>query len=444
MSRILVVEDRDSLRNVWQRALSDAGHQVTPAATLGAALDALEEHSFDIVLTDLRLPDGDGTGVVERARHVSPEIPIVMMTAFGSVQHAVDAMKLGATDFLEKPVDVEALCQRIEEWSSPSSVPRKVSARALEGGLAIVGSHPRLAAALRLVDKVAPMESTVLLLGESGTGKELFARAIHEASPRKEGPFVAVNCAALPEALIENELFGHERGAFTGADRRQQGRFEAAEGGTLLLDEIGELPLGVQAKILRVLEEKTYERVGGRASQRANVRLIAATNRNLEDMVKDGRFRADLFYRLEVFPIDLPSLAERRSDIPALSRALLERVAVKNAVDCPTLSRAAEGFLERLDYPGNVRQLSNLLERALILGSSKELDVAQLEALLPSGGGTESAIDDGNCEEQQVRDALKESAGNKAAAAQALGVSLRTLQRRVQKYGLSGFPQYRS
>lgn len=435
MGSILVVEDRSSLRQLWQRALSEAGHQVVAAADLASALLALRENSLDLVLTDLRLPDGSGTKVVEESRKAFPEIPIVMMTAFGSVQTAVDAMKLGATDFLEKPVDIEAMRERIEEWLSPGGGRKVAKARNIGGGLAIVGSHPRLAAALRLVDKVAPMESSVLLLGESGTGKELFARAIHRASARNRGPFVAVNCAALPEALVENELFGHERGAFTGADRREKGRFEAAQGGTLLLDEIGELPLSVQAKILRVLEERTFERVGGRGTQQADVRLIAATNRDLEVMVAEGAFRPDLYYRLEVFPIELPPLRERASDIPHLAKALLERIAEKNSVPSPTLSTAAERLLEKQDFPGNVRQLSNLLERAMILGSGTEISAGSIEQLLQPAG----SIDD----RQAVRAALLATKGDKKQAAAKLGISVRTLQRRVTEYDLVGFPRYR-
>lgn len=434
MGVILVVEDRASLLNVWQRALSDAGHDVVGAADLATALEALERRTFDLVLTDLRLPDGEGTSVIEAARKTSSQVPIVMMTAFANVHDAVLAMKLGATDFLEKPVDVDLLCGRIEQWLAPS-VPDQPAARSLRSGLAIVGSHPKLLAALRLVDKVAPLESTVLLLGESGTGKELFARAIHEGSLRSEGPFIPVNCAALPEALIENELFGHEKGAFTGADRRQPGHFEVAQGGTLLLDEIGELPLAVQAKILRVLEERTFERVGGRGVLNANVRLIAATNRDLLEMVNEGTFRADLFYRLEVFPIALPPLHERRSDIPAIAQALLLRIAERNGMGGVELTAAALHLLEQQDYPGNVRQLSNVLERVSILCSSNSIDVADLAPILGSGDGVD--------EETEVRAALSKYQGDREQAAAELHVSVRTLQRRIQKYGLAGFPQYR-
>lgn len=433
MGSILVVEDRASLLEVWTRALESAGHRVLPARTVRAARSLIEDGGIDLVLTDLRLPDGEGTEVVQAARAGSADMPILMMTAYGNVQNAVEAMKLGATDFCEKPVDVDQMCERIDEWLGPPSAGIKV-ARDLGDGRAILGSHPRLRAALRLVDKVAPMESTVLLLGESGTGKELFARALHLGSKRRSGPFVAVNCAALPEALVENELFGHERGAFTGADRRSVGRFEAAAGGTLFLDEIGELPLAVQGKILRVLEERLFERIGGSESVSADVRLVAATNRHLESMVDAGTFRQDLFYRLEVFPIELPPLRERSSDIPDLVGGLLERVADKNGVAAPRLEDGAMAVLEEQEWPGNVRQLSNVLERLVIVGGGGEVTASDARAALG-----EPELDP----EQQLRDALLAADGDREEAAAQLGISVRTLQRRIRKYDLGGFPEYR-
>ena len=437
MGSILVVEDRASLLEVWTRTLESAGHRVLPARTVRAARALLDEHladgGIDLVLTDLRLPDGEGTEVVQAARAGSPEMPILMMTAYGNVQNAVEAMKLGATDFCEKPVDVEHICERIEEWLAPPTAGPSV-ARDLGDGRAIVGSHPRLRAALRLVDKVAPMDSTVLLLGESGTGKELFARALHQASKRQQGPFVAVNCAALPEALVENELFGHERGAFTGADRRGIGRFEAAAGGTLFLDEIGELPLGAQGKILRVLEERLFERIGGSESISADVRLVAATNQDLASMVEAGTFRRDLFYRLEVFPIELPPLRDRASDVPDLVRGLLERVAVKNGVDAPRLDEQAMTLLSQQSWPGNVRQLANVLERLVIVGTGTALSVADVRLAL---GEPEADP------EQELREALLAADGDREQAAARLGVSVRTLHRRIRKYDLGGFPEYR-
>jgi DNA-binding NtrC family response regulator len=292
-----------------------------------------------------------------------------------------------------------------------------------------------LRAAIRLLQRVGPTESTVLLTGESGTGKELFARALHALSPRRGGPCVALNCAAIPETLIENELFGHEKGAFTGADRRQAGRFEAAAGGTLFLDEIGELPLAVQGKVLRALEERTFERVGGGRTQRADVRLVAATNRDLAGMVDDGGFRTDLFFRLNVFPIELPPLRERASDIPLLARHLLAEIARRHRAEPPRLEEAAAELLAAEPWPGNVRELANVLERAVILAEGPALRAADLRPLLhplASPGDRE-----------RIRQALVAADGDKREAAESLGISYRALLRKVKEHDLEGVPKYR-
>jgi DNA-binding NtrC family response regulator len=309
------------------------------------------------------------------------------MTAYGTVAAAVAAMKLGAADFLEKPVEIAELYRRVAELTGRST-PAEIFAPA--GAPPIVGAHPRLKAALRLLERVAPTDSTVLLTGESGTGKELFARALHALSPRAKGPFVAVNCAAIPESLIETELFGHERGAFTGADRRRLGRFELARGGTLFLDEIGELPLAVQAKVLRVLDGGRFERVGGGEPLASDARVVAATNRDLAGMAAAGAFRRDLLFRLEIFPIALPSLAERPGDLPALCRHLLERLAGRHGVAVPELEPAALERLELASWPGNVRQLANVLERAVILHPGERLGAAAVEALLAQSAAVEA------------------------------------------------------
>src|SRR5436309_2232750 len=322
--RILIVEDRDSLRRMLERGLGQEGYDVEAAADGRSGIRLLAERPFDFVLTDLKLPDVSGIEVLAASRAAQPRVPVVVLTGYGTVGTAVEAMKLGAYDFLEKPLEIDDLARLIE---------RAIGDRGAEavfrvpGAPPIVGAHPRLRAAIRMLQRVGPTESTVLLTGESGTGKELFARAIHALSPRAPRPCVALNCAAIPETLIENELFGHEKGAFTGADRRQPGRFEQAEGGTLFLDEIGELPLAVQGKVLRALEERTFERVGGGRTLKADVRLVAATNRDLQSMVGTGAFRADLYFRLDVFPIELPALRERASDVPLLARHLLGGIA---------------------------------------------------------------------------------------------------------------------
>ena len=430
--RILIVEDRDSLRRMLERALSQEGYEVTAAADAQAGIRWVDERPFDLVLTDLKLPDVSGLEVLAASRRAQPQVPVVVLTGFGTVGTAVEAMKLGAYDFLEKPLEIDDLARLIEraigerDESAVFHVP---------GAPAIVGRHPRLRAAIRLLQRVAATESTVLLTGESGTGKEMFSRALHALSPRKDGPFVALNCAAIPESLLENELFGHEKGAFTGADRRQPGRFEMAERGTLMLDEIGELPLSVQGKVLRVLEERTYERVGGGRTLRADVRLVAATNRDLESMVSEGAFRSDLFFRLNVFPIELPCLRERSSDIPFLARHLLGEIARRHKMEPPRLEEDAEQILMDQPWPGNVRELANVLERAVILSDGPALRASDLRPLLhllsPSG------------ERERVKQALIDTGGDKKKAADLLGMSYRTLQRKVKEHDLEGVPRYR-
>jgi DNA-binding NtrC family response regulator len=438
MARLLVVEDRDSLRRMLERALGGEGHEVAVDADLAPALArVVRGERFDLVLTDLKLPGGSGLELVAELRRSRPSTPIVVLTGFGTVATAVEAMKLGAADFIEKPVDLEALFRLVGALTAPAATTEEPPPPALElpGVPPIVGVHPRLRAAIKLLRRVAPSETTVLLTGESGTGKELFARALHALSPRAAAPFVAVNCAAIPETLVETELFGHERGAFTGADRRRAGRFELARGGTLLLDEIGELPLAVQAKILRVLDDRHFERVGGGEPIAADVRVVAATNRDLAAAVEEGRFRSDLHFRLEVFPIELPSLAERASDVPVLARYLLGRLASRHRTEPPTLGPGAIDRLASGRWPGNVRQLANVLERAVILHPGERLGAAEIAALVESGGAAGEA--------DRLRRALDEADGDKRRAAERLGISYRTLLRRVRDHDLAGYPKYR-
>ena len=442
-AHLLVVEDKESLRRMLQAALRGEGYRVTAVATVAEARsaiggapnagpDAAAPETLDAVLTDLRLPDGTGLDVVAAARE--DRLPVVVMTGFGSVSNAVEAMKLGAVDFLEKPVELDQLFPLVEGILGE----RTTSAEVFQppgDAPAIIGKHPRLRAALRLLERAAPTDTTVLLSGESGTGKELFARAVHALSKRSSGPFVAVNCAAIPESLIENELFGHEKGAFTGASRRQAGRFELARGGTIFLDEIGELKLEVQGKVLRVLEERVFERVGGGRTVDVDARVVAATNRDLGAMVDDDSFRQDLFYRLDVFPIELPSLRERRSDVPALVSHLIRRIADRLGFEVPSISPAVMEKIQQQPWPGNVRQLANFLERAVIMsdGTLRSSDVAAL--IRPAK--TDS-------EEDSIRQALIETDGDKKSAAERLSISYRTLQRKIREFDLEGFPHYRT
>jgi DNA-binding NtrC family response regulator len=449
--RLLVVEDRESLRRMLVRALGGEGYTVAAAGDLAAARTEFAAGGpIDLVLTDLMLPDGSGLDVLALARARTPPPPVVVLTGFGSVAAAVAAMKLGAADFLEKPVDIDRLFALVAGLVEEATAPPLF---APPGAPPIVGSHPLLRAAIRALERVAPTASTVLLTGESGTGKELFARALHALSPRRDGPFVAVNCAAIPETLVEAELFGHEKGAFTGADRRRAGRFELASRGTLLLDEVGELPLGVQAKVLRVLDDGRFERVGGGATLTADVRLVAATNRNLAAMVAAGEFRPDLLYRLEIFPIELPALRDRASDIAPIARHLAADLSAR--LDLPPFELAPDALalLAAEPWPGNVRQLANVLERAAILAPGERLSAEQIARLLgrkgaregasaghAAGPPVEGAPED---ERERLRRALRESGGDKRLAATALGMSYRTLLRRVEEYDLKGYPRYR-
>ena len=430
--RILVVEDRDSLRRMLRAALSQEGYEVTTAADGRAGIEKATTGGFELVLTDLKLPRASGLEVLAASTVAHPDVPVIVLTAHGTVTAAVEAMKKGAVDFLEKPVEIDDLAALIA--SHLGDEPGRELFRP-PGGPALVGRHPAMRAAFRLLEKVSRTDSTVLLTGESGTGKELFARALHALSKRADGPFVAVNCAAIPEQLLENELFGHEKGAFTGAHRRQQGRFEQARAGTLLLDEIGELGLSIQSKILRVLEEKAFERVGGSGTVVADVRLVAATNRELGKMVDEGLFRADLFYRLEVFPIELPPLRKRSSDVRLLARHLIGEIADRHGRSVPRLSPDAEKWLEKQQWPGNVRQLANLLERTIILDERDRIGVGDLKALLTVAPEVE--------ERNALQEALKATSGDKQKAAELLGISYRTLQRRVKEHDLEGYPQYR-
>ncbi len=432
-ARILIVEDRAALRRLMRHALAQEGYRVTTAGSAAEGQRLLTENRFDLVLSDLKLGDGSGLEVLAESRRIQPEVPVVVLTAFGTVQTAVEAMKLGAADFLEKPLEIDELFELARSYLEGGG---SAASFDVPGASPIVGRHPRLGAALRLLKKVAATGSTVLLTGESGTGKELFARAVHALSPRAGGPFVAVNCAAIPESLIESELFGHEKGAFTGASRRRRGRFEQAAGGTIFLDEIGELRMQVQGKVLRVLEERTFERVGGGRSMHADARIVAATNRGLKSMVASGEFRQDLYYRLDVFPIPLPPLRERPSDVPHLIRHLLTKICRRLELSRPEISPGAIELLEAQPWPGNVRQLANVLERAIILSEGPLLRAGDFRSLVDADPAPD--------ERQRIRQALAGADGNKRRAAEKLGISYRTLQRRVRQLDLEGYPKYRS
>ena len=449
-ARILVAEDQAGMRSFLAAALEDAGFEVIEAANGIEAIRALDERAVQVVLTDLKMPGMDGMAVLGHAREVQPDAAVLVLTAFGTIEGAVEAMKEGAADFLTKPVEspevlVHAVERALEERRLRTENERLRRAAPPPTAFAdIVHGDPKTAEVLRLAAAVAPTASTVLLLGESGTGKEVFARAIHEAS-RADTPFVAVNCAALPKDLLESELFGHEKGAFTGATARRTGRFELAGDGTLFLDEVAELAPELQAKLLRVLQEGTFERVGGTHTLRFAGRLLAATNRDLKQQVAVGRFREDLFYRLNVFPIEIPPLRDRPGDIVPLARHFLRQLAVRSGRRPLTVAPEAARLIAAWPWPGNVRELQNVLERATILALGETLtpDLLPSEIAESALRAAESEIseEDGatlrGLERQAILDALEATDGNRRLAADRLGISLRTLQYRLREWGLT-------
>ena len=387
--RILIVEDKDSLRAVLRKTLEAEGFGVEEAPDGRSALDRISRDRFAMVLTDLRLPRADGHSILKAAVAADPEMPVILMTAYGTIRDAVSAMREGAYDYLEKPVDTDhllALVRRALEHRTLLSENRLLKER-FSSELEfpeILGSSPALQGALDKVRRVAPTGATVLLLGESGTGKELFARAVHHLSGRKTQSFFAINCAAIPENLLESELFGYEKGAFTGAAATKRGKFEIAHRGTLFLDEIGDLSPGLQGKVLRVLEQKQFERVGGTETRTVDIRLVAATNKNLEALAAAGTFRQDLFFRLSVFPVIVPPLRDRREDIAVLARHFVKKFAAEQKKRAPDLPAETVQTLVDYPWPGNVRELENAIERALILGEGDRLMPEHLSLKPPS------------------------------------------------------------
>jgi two-component system response regulator FlrC len=438
---VLVVDDDEGVRTFLADALTAAGHAVAQAADGQAALAFLTRQAFQVVLTDLRMPGMDGLALLQAIRSDHPDTEVIVLTAHGSIENAVEAMKQGAFDYLQKPIGGPAQLRLMVE--------RALERRRLRARQEIAGGTedpplgygaPAMAVVEQALRKVAATSATVLLLGESGAGKEIAARAIHRWSPRAAGPFVAVNCAALSPELLESELFGHEKGSFTGAHARQRGRIELAEGGTFFLDEVGELAPGLQAKLLRVLQEKRFERVGGRQTVEADVRWIAATNRNLAEMQSQGRFREDLYHRLSVFPVRLPPLRERREDIAPLADQLLARIAVALNKPSLRLSDDARKALSAAAWPGNVRELSNVLERSAILADRAEISADDL-AMLPGvagdspdeAGAPQTVVE---LERVAIERALAATGGNRRRAAERLGIGLRTLYEKLKRYGL--------
>ena len=452
---ILLVEDKDSLRAMLKLALESQGHQVVEARDEPEAVAALHSSQPALVLSDLRLPKGDGMGVLRAVKDLDSELPVIVMTAHGSIQDAVDAMKHGALDFLAKPVDPDhllLLVSRALEQRRLLSDYRllKEEAAARRGGQNIIGDAPSLRQVLGAIERAAGTDTTVLLEGESGTGKELCARALHNQSARANGPFVAINCAAIPENLLEAELFGYERGAFTGATQRKIGKFEMAQRGTIFLDEIGEMALGLQAKMLRAIETKRIERLGGNASITVDVRIVAATNKMLRQQVQSRQFREDLYFRLSVFPVTIPPLRERKEDIPKLAHHFVERVS-RDVGKKLTLSPEALQLLVAHSWPGNVRELQNAIERAVILADGERLLPRHLSLTTQVGFAAADPWDmldwsgtladvvarfSTEAEKRKIVFALKQATGDKGRAADLLQVNFKTLTAKLKHYGL--------
>lgn len=452
MASILIVDDEAKMARLLELQLAQAGYSTQTAASGEEGLRQLRQQPPNLLLTDLRLPGMDGLAFLRAAREEIPGLPVVVMTAHGSIETAVEAMKAGASDYLLKPFAMEELRLIIRKELDVQGL--REENRSLRAALAekydfpnIIGRSPRMREALDLVERVAAGNTTVLLLGESGVGKDLFAHALHQRSRRAAGPFIKINSAAIPETLLESELFGYEKGAFTGAVGSKPGKFELADGGTLFLDEIGDVPLAIQVKLLRVLQEREFERLGGSKTLKVDVRLIAATNRNLRAALEEGAFRQDLYYRLNVVPIDLPPLREHKEDIPDLAQHFLGKFAAASGKPVARLEPDALAALLAFDWPGNVRELENIIERAVALCSPDavvltpadiRLDLSPTksvrstpEALLPAGWTLEQ------WEQEVIRQALQRATGNKSQAARLLGLTRNALRYRLSTMGES-------
>ncbi len=441
---ILVIEDDPTFRSLLVTILEDEGYGIVEEEDGKQALQALRRRSFDLVLSDLRLPGMDGLELFRSAKAEGIAPPFVLLTAFGTVEEAVSALKEGVTDFLTKPLKepdaLRTLVRRTLENRRRELTLTVLKERELAGlpPEEVLFAGAAMAEARRLIGNVAATPASVLISGESGTGKELAARMIHLASQRRDAVFVAINCAAIPENLMESELFGHEKGAFTGATQARPGKFELAAGGTLFLDEIGELPLALQAKLLRVLQERTFERLGGRRELRADVRIVAATNRDLEAEIRERRFREDLYYRLNVFPIHLPPLRERRDGLPILTEYLVLRAAQQIGRAVSLVEPEVHAAFADYDWPGNIRELQNVIERAVILSSGR-ITLSDLPELIRRPVKPPSVATDGSLQDREreaILEVLAQCDGNRRLAAERLGISKRTLQYRLKEYGV--------
>jgi DNA-binding NtrC family response regulator len=454
--KILLVEDKDNLRQMFSTAIRKAGYAVDEAADGNIAAEKIRKQPYQLIITDLRLPTLSGLEILRIQKQIDSTIPVLVMTAYGTIEEAVAAMKDGAFDFVLKPVDIPYLMLMIERALEQrrlllENILLKEEFQRTYGIPKIIGDSPAIQKLSQAIQRVAPTDATVLLTGESGTGKEVFSRAIHQLSQRRDKPFITVNCAAIPPALIENELFGHEKGSYTGAFARKIGKFELADQGTIFLDEIGELHMSVQAKVLRVIEEQSFERIGGLETIRVNTRLIAATNRDLQALVEAKEFRDDLFFRLSVIPIHIPPLRERISDVRLLAQFFVDKFSKDLHRQELMLSPEATSALEQYSWPGNVRELQNTIERAVILSEGKTIRSTDLNFAFQqrkrgddftqfvdlSGSLTDVAARASRAVEKvKIKQALELSNWNKTHAAEMLEVSYKTLLNKVKEYEL--------
>jgi DNA-binding NtrC family response regulator len=445
--KILVVDDEAIVRDFVSEVLLRMGHAPLAVESGEKAIEHLERSEFDLVITDYKMPGISGLDVLRETMHLWPDCRVIVITAFGTIEQAVGAMKLGAHDYLTKPISpdhIEMVVSKALDYKTLKTENRLLRREIGEkySFENIIGKSAPMKHIFELIRRAGPSDSTILISGESGTGKELVARAIHYNSPRASGPFIKMNCAALPEGLIESELFGHEKGAFTGAIRSARGRFELADGGTLLLDEISEIRPALQAKLLRVLQEREFERIGSGQSIKVDVRVIATSNRDLKEEVTRGNFRDDLYYRLNVIPVELPPLRQRADDIPLLCGYFLNKFGQRMGIPPRTISEKANRILIQYPWPGNVRELENVIERATVISRNQELTPNDLPPEIVSGitemvkGGLDVGLTIDGAERILILKTLRANAGNKTKAAEVLGITPRTLRNKLQEYGL--------
>lgn len=442
MHNILIVDDEEKLRALLKRIIALEGYRVMDTGSVTGARQLLETHAIDIVLCDVKLPDGNGVDFTSEVKSKYPSVEIILLTAYGNIQDCVQAIKNGAFDYIVKGNDNDKIIPLLSRASEKTTLQTRVNRLEKQLGNqysfdAIIGNSPVLQNAIQLARKVAPTEAAVLLTGETGTGKEVFAQAIHYNSNRAQQPFVALNCSAFSKELLESELFGHKAGSFTGANRDKKGLIEEARGGTLFLDEIGEMPIDLQPKILRLLENGSYIRVGDTKEQKANLRIISATNRNMEQEIKNGHFRSDLYYRIEVFTIDLPSLRSRRKDIPMIANHFLLVYSDKTNKKIKTISADALNALRENEWKGNVRELKNVMERAVIMEDSDVLQLGSLPLDIQHGqadpqNGHELYLS--SVERCHILKVLQYANGNKTEAARLLNIGIATLYRKLEEY----------